>query len=263
MRILRFVLAFISLPAFAHAGAVPEKMAQAQVIYLGEIHDNPVHHETQAALVTALRPSALVYEMLTAEVAASLSPADLVSIEAFDRATGWSQSGWPDLNMYWPIVDASDAAIYGAALPRDQARTAMKRGVVSSFGDGAALYGLASPLPADQQAEREALQMAAHCDALPESLLPGMVALQRLRDAMLARAALVALDETGGPVVVITGNGHARADWGAPSYVAHARPEVTQFTLAQTEDDAQPDPAFDMVLSAPPVDRPDPCAAFK
>ncbi|MGH1353904.1 MAG: ChaN family lipoprotein [Thalassovita sp.] len=262
MKILHFVLPLFAATS-AFAGAVPEKMAQAQIVFLGEIHDNPEHHENQADFVTALKPMAVVYEMLTEEVASGLSVADLATLESLEQATDWATSGWPDLSMYFPVFQAGPKAIYGAALPRDQARIAMKNGIADSFGPEAASYGLTSPLPEDQQAEREALQMAAHCDALPETLLPGMVDLQRLRDAMLARAALIALDETGGPVVVITGNGHARADWGAPSYVASVRPKVAVFSVAQTEDNAQQDPAFDLVLFAPPIDRPDPCAAFK
>lgn len=263
MRALYFVLALLSAVPFAHAKAPPEKMAQAHVVFLGEVHDNPAHHEKQAEFIAALQPSAVVYEMLTSDVAAALTPADLASSQAFDAATGWSQSGWPDLAMYWPVVMAAPAKIYGAALPRPQARAAMKDGIASYFGSGAAEYGLMAPLPTDQQTQREAMQMTAHCDALPETLLPGMVALQRLRDAMLARAALTALEDTGGPVVVIAGNGHARADWGAPSYVARVRPDLRFFAVAQTEGDAEPDPAFDLVLGGPVIDRPDPCAAFR
>ena len=41
-----------------------------------------------------------------------------------------------------------------------------------------------------EQAAREAEQMAAHCDALPEDILPGFVEAQRLRDAALAEDVL-------------------------------------------------------------------------
>lgn len=263
MKSVVFILAFLGMVQSAQAQSVPPEMAEAQIVFLGEIHDNPSHHLTQAAYVRALAPKAVVFEMLTAEVAQALTSDDLASLQALDQATEWSGSGWPDLSMYFPIFEVSPPKIYGAALPRPAARAAMKAGISDSFGPDAAAYGLTTPLSADQQSLREAQQMAAHCDALPEHLLPTMVSLQRLRDAMLARAAIMALEQTGGPVVVITGNGHARADWGAPSYVEQARPDVRQFSVAQTEGEAQPDSAFDLVLSAPPVDRPDPCAAFR
>ena len=79
--------------------------------------------------------------------------------------------------------------------------------------------------------------MQAHCDALPEDMLPGMVAVQRLRDAVLARAVVRAMDDTGGPVAVITGNGHARRDWGMPAMLARAAPDLDVWVLGQTEED--------------------------
>jgi len=107
------------------------------------------------------------------------------------------------------------------------------------------------------------VQRAAHCDALPEEILPGMVAVQRLRDAVLARAVVQAVEATGGPVAMITGNGHARIDWGVPSYLARVAPDLEVWTLGQTEEAQALDGGFDEVVSAPAVDRPDPCAAFQ
>jgi hypothetical protein len=36
-------------------------------------------------------------------------------------------------------------------------------------------------------------------------------------------------------VVIITGNGHARTDWGVPALLAVAAPDVTVFALGQFE----------------------------
>jgi uncharacterized iron-regulated protein len=105
--------------------------------------------------------------------------------------------------------------------------------------------------------------MAAHCDALPEDMLPGMVAVQRLRDAVLARAVIRALEETGGPVAVITGNGHARRDWGVPAVLSEVAPDLDVWVLGQTEEDRPLEGGFDTVKSAPAAERPDPCAAFQ
>ncbi len=90
-----------------------------------------------------------------------------------------------------------------------------------------------------------------------------MVAVQRLRDAVLARAVVVAMAGTGGPVAVITGNGHARHDWGVPAFLARVAPDLEVFVLGQTEDGAPLQGGFDEVRSAPAVARPDPCAAFR
>jgi uncharacterized iron-regulated protein len=235
----------------------------AQIVVLGEVHDNPAHHLVQAGFVEGLSPSALVFEMLTPEQAARIgedTPRDAASLET---ALDWDASGWPAFSMYYPIFAAApDAALFGAGVTRDAARAALDDGLAVAFGEDANIFGLAAPLPASQQTEREALQAAAHCDALPAALLPGMVDIQRLRDATLARTALAALDQTGGPVVVITGNGHARADWGVPALIATARPEVTVKAVLQGEGDARPDGGGDIVLPGPVVERGDPCAAF-
>ena len=89
-----------------------------------------------------------------------------------------------------------------------------------------------------------------------------MVSVQRLRDAALARAASDALKKYGPPVVVITGNGHARTDWGAPYVLEQATPEIKIFALGQGESGQGPDGGFDIVSDAPAVSRGDPCAAF-
>jgi hypothetical protein len=125
-------------------------------------------------------------------------------------------------------------------------------------------WGLALPLDDADQAAREAEQAMAHCNALPVDYLPWMVGVQRLRDANFAASALDALDETGGPVVVITGSGHARRDQGVPAALALAAPQVTVLTVGQLEGLPGMVPAapYDLWVITPPIARPDPCAAF-
>ncbi len=238
--------------------------AAADVLAIGEIHDNPQHHAIQAKKVAALQPAAIVFEMLTAEQAALITPALREDPDALARALDWSSTGWPDFEYYHPIMTAArQAQIYGAGVPRDTARAAISDGVVAAFGPDASQYGLTAPLPDEQQAARLLLQADAHCDALPADMLPAMIDIQRLRDAVLARTTLDALADTGGPVAVIAGNGHLRRDWGMPALLLHAAPDVTLHVIGQGEDAAPPSGAFDEVIDAPAVDRPDPCAAFK
>lgn len=236
----------------------------ADVVVLGEVHDNPLHHANQTLATRAIAPKALVFEMLTDAEARRVTPALLADEAALERALGWSGKGWPDFAWYYPIFTAAPApAIYGGDLGRDTVRRAMTEGAAAVLGPSGALFGLETPLPRDVQAQREADQMAAHCDALPEELLPGMVEAQRLRDAALARAVIAAYLDTGGPVVVITGNGHARTDQAIPAMLAKAMPDLSVTSVAQFETSAPDNPAFDYWLVTPATPREDPCNAFR
>ncbi|WP_306154750.1 ChaN family lipoprotein [Roseovarius sp. MMSF_3281] len=254
----------IRLLAFAFA-VLPCAPAFAQdVLVIGEVHDNPRHHEVQAELIAEFKPAALVFEMVTAEQAARVTPDLRANKSDLGDALDWSGSGWPDFSMYYPIFAAApQARVYGAQIPQGVARAAFDSGIVEGFNGDAERFGLTKPLPEAQQEEREAMQMAAHCDALPQYLLPTMVDIQRLRDAELARVAVRAMNETGGPVAVITGNGHARRDWGMPVYLQRAAPDLSVHVVGQAEEGGVLHGVFDEVISAQPVNRPDPCAAFQ
>lgn len=234
----------------------------ADVIILGEVHDNAHHHQVQAEMVTLLRPKALVWEMITQEQAERLTPQILQDAGETAGLLGWETSGWPEFSLYAPIFAAGQhMAHYGAHVPRSESQAALKAGVARYFGAEAARFGLDQPLPTAEQQEREAEQMANHCDALPDHVLPMLVDVQRLRDASLAAAAERALLQVGGPVVVITGNGHARLDRGLAVYLQRAMPETVVLALGQVEGTVTGG-AFDVVLSGPAVERPDPCLAF-
>ena len=251
--------------AWAETGAHPSEAARAaDVVFLGEQHDNPGHHAVQAAWVQTLQPKALVFEMLTAEQADRPLDPYRDDPEKLADVLGWADAGWPDFAMYYPIFAAAPAAaIYGAGIPSDRVRGLMTQELSQVAGDMTARFALDQPLPPAEQADREALQKAAHCDALPDQMLPMMVNVQRLRDAALADAALTALQDTGGPVVVITGNGHAREDWGAPFLLRQTNADIAVFALGQGEAGQAPQGGFDTVLDGPVVDRGDPCDAFK
>ncbi|WP_328794928.1 ChaN family lipoprotein [Jannaschia marina] len=225
------------------AGA--QTLPPADIYVLGEIHDNPAHHATQTRLVAELDPTAVVFEQLTDEQADRITPETPRDAHVLGRILDWEESGWPDIAFYAPIMAASDAVILGAA---------------GAPGDLSA-YGLEEPLPAEEQTAREALQAEAHCGALPERMLPDFVVRQRAADALFASRTIAAFDAHGGPVVLITGNGHARTDWSVPASIARVRPELRVFSLIQGEGGATL--PGDAVVQAEAPERPDPCAAFR
>lgn len=239
---------------------IPQEARAAQIVVLGEQHDNPAHHARQAEWVAGLKPKALVFEMLTRDQGKKAQD-DWNTQSELDALIGWSQTSWPSFDMYYPIFAAApDAVIYGAGITRDGLQEMLQTPLADH--PSAAQFGLDTPPDAGEQTAREALQAEAHCNALPETLLPMMVDAQRHRDLALAGAALDALEQTGGPVVVITGNGHARTDWGMPALVTHAAPETRMFVLAQGENGASVRGGFTLILDAPAPTRGDSCAAF-
>jgi uncharacterized iron-regulated protein len=243
------------------AGALA-RLPKADVVILGEVHDNPAHHSNQALAVAAIAPRALVFEMLTPAQAAR-TPEDRDDRAAVEKALGWAESGWPEFGMYHPIfLAAPGAKVFGGDLPPGEVSQSVTDGAAAVFGAQAARYGLTASLAPEDQAAREAEMQEAHCGALPDEVLPGMVQAQRLRDAALARAVVQAFQETGGPVVVITGNGHARRDQGVPAVLAQAMPELSVLSVGQLEGSAGTDPPFDRWIVTPILPRDDPCDAF-
>lgn len=262
------LVAVSGLPALGLEGSLHPRpwadltaaLSEAQIAVLGEVHDNPIHHRNQATLVSELAPRALVFEMLSPEQAAAGQDIAHSDAQALGAGLGWDGSGWPPFAEYHPIFAAApQARLYGAAVPRSETRRAMELGaaIVLDRAD------LLPALPAPEQSTREAEQLAAHCDALPAELLPKMVEAQRLRDASFALTALQALRETGGPVAVITGNGHSRYDRGLEIYLSRVDPALSVLSVGQLETAPDALPPFDFFILTAEHTRPDPCAAFR
>ncbi|QFU07910.1 hypothetical protein PARPLA_02198 [Rhodobacteraceae bacterium THAF1] len=244
----------------ASVDAVP---LDAAVVVMGEAHDNPTHHLNQAAWIERMQPAAVVFEMLPAELGPVATKGAGDAADVLGSALRWEERGWPDFAIYAPVFDAAAGAmIVGGEAPRETVAAAANGGAWAAFGAEDS-FGLSADLPAPELEARAALQDAAHCGLLPQEMLPGMVEAQRLRDAWLAQAVLDALSETGGPVAVITGNGHARTDWGVPALLAAARPELPVISVGQF---AEPDGAapYDHIVVSPDTDTDgDPCAALR
>ncbi|NNK15643.1 MAG: ChaN family lipoprotein [Sulfitobacter sp.] len=266
----RTLTAILSLAA-AHGAAALDLtgdqitlMLDADIVILGEIHDNAAHHAGQAELMQQINPKAVVFEMLNREMAEGVNASDRNDIAALGAEIGWQDAGWPDIALYAPVFEAlGTAQAVGAMADRTTVRAAFAEGAAAVFGNGADRFGLTEALPAGELDLRMQLQFEAHCEAMPLNLMGGMVEAQRLRDAAFSKAALTALDTYGAPVVVITGNGHARRDWAMPHMIALAAPDVSTYTVGFVEAPAAPDdPRFDLTIVTDPAPRQDPCAAF-
>ena len=272
----RIAIILLWLASIGDARAEPAGLVEviaaargADIVLVGEIHDNPAHHLAQAEIVAALQPGGLVFEMIpqAREDEVNRLRAAGATREELAAALDWDESGWPDFEHYARILEAApEARIFGGGQPAEEVRRAAAVGAAEAFGPDAVTFGLDLPLPEDEQARREAEMLAVHCDAIPAAILPGLVEAQRFRDAALADAARWARTISGssGPVVVIAGSGHVNRLHGAPAMLAVADPSLLVLAVGQFEAarDGDGDGAFDAYLVAPPAPREDPCAGF-
>jgi len=247
---------------------VEDTAAQADIVLLGEKHDNPDHHLLQARLVRAVirhgRRPALVFEMIPEDRQPAIDrwlaqhPGDAAGLGG---AVGWDASGWPPWQTYRPIADAA----LDAALPMRAGN--MPGGLAKKIGHA----GLSALDPArrtrlghhDPPSQRLAARLRrelfdAHCGLMPEISMDPLVDVQRTRDAVMADniAAALALAGTDS-AVLIAGAGHTRSDHGVPKYLARLAPgrSIVTITFAEVADeDTTPDAYADRDEGALPAD---------
>ena len=258
-----------------------ERLADADVVVLGEVHDNPAHHAGQAEIIAGVGPDALAFEMVPPEAEAMIARLreDEAPAAVLGAAMEWEQRGWPDFRMYAPIFAAAPTVpVTGGAVSGDAMRLAMEAGALAgaqaALGHAARLFDLEAAYAPAVQAEAVADQVSAHCNAIPEHVASRMVEAQRLRDAAFADAVLRARAlSDDGQVALITGSGHARTDRGVPRFLEAADPSLSVISVAFREVSGEADtweayvdrsrPRHDYVVFTEAVDREDPCIAFR
>jgi len=238
--------------------ALTMAMQGARVVILGEVHDNGMQHALRAAALRKLveggaRP-ALAFEQFDRERQAAIDAARSARPRDADYVIAQG-AGAPSWNWayYKPFVALAleyDLPIVAANLSRADA---MK------VATGGAVADVAVP-PAFMQAHEAAVEKG-HCNLLPAQALPGMARAQIARDRALAES--IAPHAARG-VVLLTGNGHARNDIGAPHWLPAQTRAVTR-TIGLLEKGLkvaadEPTAPFDAYVLTEAVARPDPCA---
>jgi uncharacterized iron-regulated protein len=264
-------VASVARPASGEMDAlasIAERAPRAEVIAIGESHDNPAHHAIQTRIVEHLvalgeRP-VLAFEMLSedqqpevdAALAESASSADL------ERRLAWRARGWPDFGMYYPLFAAARRhRLPVLAADLDAAsRRAIARGGLDALAEperARAASRLASD-PAREQALRQELQTA-HCGVLSLALQASMADAWHARNVTMARRTADALAGDG-KVVLIVGRAHLGAD-AVPAQLEAVRRGTRLLIVDLVEADADvPLPNADVVWVTPGVTRPDRCA---
>lgn len=252
-----------------------DAVSASDFVLVGEIHDNPRHHDIQADVLREMTASgrrpAVILEMvphgLQPELDAFNTHED-PDVSALGTKLRWQERGWPDWAIYKPVVEA--AADAGLPLVAGD----LDREVIRAIGkgqDSAEKSGIVYPEP--ERARLRAELESAHCGLLPDAALSPMIDVQAARDRSLADA-MVAAGGTGG-AVLIAGRGHVRNDWGVPFVLRHIVPNksVVSIGLVETnggetgfrdylDEDTDRMP-FDFVVFTDRVDRGDVCAGLE
>ena len=255
--------------AFIDPATLPARLADAEFVLLGEKHDNSDHQRLAARLVGEIAGArsfgTIGFEFLKSDRQAE--------IDAGARDLG---------GAFAPYVRIADAArARGARIAALNAPDALVRDVRTKGLDAlddAARRRLALDQPLDPSSEAAIAKdmRDSHCGMLPETAIPGMVAIQRLWDAHMAGQARAAAMLGDRRALLVVGANHARSDRGIPAMLARQAPGTRSLSLAFLEvakgRDGPADYArnydaaalpFDFVWFTPRASDGDPCAAFR
>jgi len=193
-----------------------ERLAAAPKLLVGERHDNSDHHALQLWLLRALaaqRPQgSLLLEMLTpdqqvkvdqarAAIAAGQAPQDTLDALAWQPGWAWS--------LYGPLVQHALRQPYPLL-----AANLERREIMQIYTQVPQQQGQASTAQPVRVALLQQIRQS-HCNLLPESQLPAMLAVQQQRDRRMAEA-LIAAPE---PSLLFAGAFHASRELGVPLHL--------------------------------------------
>lgn len=251
------------------------RMRQADVVLLGELHDNPHHHARRAALLAALAgPRMVVAEHLPRGASPRLpgSPAGDALRRALETAGFDARAwGWPLHEPLFAAVARAGHRLQGGNIDGATARRIAREGRSAVPAELRSLLE-AAPLDAAARAGLESELLRGHCGHLGPERMPGMVEAQRARDAAMAVTILAAIDAprdasagaSDGPVLLLAGNGHVRLDHGVPQLLRSVRAGLRLLSIGFLEPGTGETPGlpYDVAWITPAAEREDPCKAF-
>jgi uncharacterized iron-regulated protein len=209
-----------------------QRLAAAPRVLVGERHDNPDHHALELWLLRALavqRPQgSLLLEMLTPDqqvkveqvrvaIATGQPPQDMLSALTWQPGWAWS--------LYGPLVQHALRQPYPLL-----AANLERREIMQIYRQVPPLQGQASTAPQVREALLAQIRQS-HCNLLPESQLPAMLAVQQQRDRRMAEALLAAPL----PSLLIAGAYHVRRELGVPLHLRDLHAEAGTQVLILAE----------------------------
>lgn len=243
-------------------------LIDAELLLLGEKHDNPDHHRLRLTILERLmadgQPVLLAMEMLTESQQGAID--SLAEMNPLPPSEDWQALlSWDD-GWTW--------AFYEPAL---RAGLTANATIVAGNIGGETMMQVYRAEPAEQnQVTLNAAQLqrlteeidVGHCGMLPAAQIPPMVRVQQARDEQMAQALMT--PGNFGQRILLAGNFHIRHDLSVPNYLAadsepaisvaflEVDPAATQVSDFLT--DAAGDLVYDFIWFTPAVRGDDYCA---
>ncbi|MBX3590669.1 MAG: ChaN family lipoprotein [Burkholderiaceae bacterium] len=262
-----------ALPGSPGGAALPPAAFDADLLLIGEVHDNAMQHRMRLRWLEQLaqrRRVVIALEQLDAVNQGALDRARAADRAAAARgdplaqrarriaeAAGFDFGGW-HWEYYRPVIELAlrrDLPLVAANLSRAETSD-VARGRAPAAGEPAGWSA------GDERTLEDSIRRG-HCGLLPESLIGPMASAQRSRDARLARAVVDAHRASGLPVVLLAGNGHVRRDIGVPRYLAELAPHARVFGIGLLEAGEAASVPFDAAEVTAAAKREDPCNALR
>lgn len=241
-----------------------ERLRTQDIVLLGELHDNALHHALRAQLIKQIARDKLtvIAEHLPSGARVKREGALLADLEAagFD-AKGWQ---WPLHLSLFEAVSGAKLQLIGGNLPKGFSKQLYGQGESALPTPMAQAYKTAS-LSAEASRQLDQDLIDGHCGKLPEKYLQPMRLVQRATDLSMAKALL-----DHAPSVLVAGNGHVRKDYGVPQALSALVPALKLTAVGFYEADSPREELvkslagrYDIVWLSKPAERSDPCEDFK
>ncbi len=252
---------------------------EADVLLLGEVHDNRVHHELQLKLLQKRVESgshpALMMEQLDAASQPALDQAlagdnrddVLNSVNALIKFTDWQ--------FYSPLLAVAidyRLPVIAANVPNQFLQPVIWKGYGAFDAEELKRLDVEAVWSEKRQTYLASNMGGAHCGKLRDDLRIGLTRSQRLRDALMVDSAV---SSVGRGVVGIVGSSHARRDIGLPLYFAARTPDAKLLSVGFVEvspsnndpreysaDSATGEEPYDVIWFTPRMKREDPCTNY-
>ena len=221
--------------------AAADLLAEYDVVFLGEEHDNDVGHEVQLALTQALvaRRGEVILSLEQLERHQQAALDAYLAGEADEDALRASGRLWPNYDEHYrPAVESMRAQgmrVLAANVPRALASRVVREGVRPVLVAEHAPRHVVT-FPGAYRTRFEAV-MGGH-GGLPDQRIDNVFAAQCIKDAAMAESIADALEEQPGTLVVHwCGRFHSDAHLGTVERLALLRPDLKLGVVTMNSDD--------------------------